>query len=176
MQHSCATLREVRQTAGPFLLVVFLLATQVAPLAHLVTHRADHTHGPAAGAAAHHADHEAAHRAGRPHVHRPAPNAPAPPELRGVPAGAPHVSRADTDHRDGATRPDERPAHDHGRNSSTHFGLALMGGPPPPMLPPPAEAVERLPDLRPHRRAAPSPPQPPARGPPDVVGLSLASS
>jgi hypothetical protein len=45
------------------LLVVFLLAVQLGPVAHLATHREGHTHG--AGTA----EHTAAHRAGIAHEH-----------------------------------------------------------------------------------------------------------
>jgi len=60
---------ELRAAAAPFMLGVFLLAVQLAPFAHLVAHRPDHTHGGDRG-------HAAAHRAGvaHGHEHEPSPD------------------------------------------------------------------------------------------------------
>lgn len=46
MRRQLTTLERTRPLAGRLLLGVFVLAAQFAPLAHLATHRNDHTHGP----------------------------------------------------------------------------------------------------------------------------------
>lgn len=68
------TLERIRPLAGRLLLGVFLLAAQLAPVAHLATHRPDHTHGPETGH-----DHEAAPRAAHSHDHDHDGTAPADP-------------------------------------------------------------------------------------------------
>ncbi len=164
------TLAHTRPAVGAVLLGVFLLATQLAPVAHIATHRDDHTHGPAG-------DHEEPHRSAAPtdQAHG-----------RQQPHGQPH-DHDDHDDRhghDGASAThahpdaDAAPGHgdapavpvghepDHGQASAAHFCLALVQGPPPPHLPPPAEARARPADSTLRARYAAPRPLPPARGPP----------
>jgi hypothetical protein len=141
MLHRRARFADFRQDGAPMLLVLFVLAVQLGPAAHLAAHRNDHTHGGSPAAA-----HEAAHRAGHPHVHR----VEEPADADSAPPGS------------------SDPGPDHGQGTSAHFGLALLDGPPPPDLPPPAEwlAARRTDDAR-----QPLPPvrqTPPARGPPHL--------
>ena len=126
------------------LLVLFLLGVQLGPVAHLASHRDDHTHGPDSIARAH----AGAHRDGRAHDHH----------------------QAD-DRRDGPSPPDPAREHDsgHGQWNSAHFGLALLEGPPPPSLPRPAE---RLVPVASAVMPPPLPPDdhaPPVRGPPRLA-------
>ncbi len=120
------------------LLVVFLLTVQLGPAAHLAAHRNDHTHGAGTTARAH----AASHRAGVEHHH-------------GAPDSLPDSTS------DAGDRTPE-----HGRSSSAHFDLALIGGPPAPSLPLPAEQLVPLPEAVAPPPRPPSRPQPPVRGPP----------
>lgn len=166
------TFREVRRAAGPILLGMFLVTTELAPLAHMATHRAGHTHGPRL-AAFDESDHDAAHREGHPHRHA---------ETGRTARSSSHADQfvrhaslswcdahADTDH--GSDDPVRRsggvPDSDHGRESISHFGVALNEGPPPPTVPAPARTVAAPPDARPRAQRSPERPQPPTRGPPD---------
>ncbi len=152
MRQHDLTLERIRPTAGRLLLGVFLLAAQLAPLAHLARHRNDHTHGPET--ADHHAaavdDHEHEHEHADEHDHD------------GWFAED-HGDAPDHDH-DGSAPPPASP--DHGRDSVAHFALALVEGPPPPYLPPPASTLAPPPDDVARWHHAPALPQPPARGPP----------
>lgn len=126
------------------LLVLFLLAVQLGPAAHLAFHRDDHTHGAGISARAH----AGAHRAGLAHVHHRA-------DPRRAAPVTPDPAR------------EERPGH--GQGNSAHFGLALLDAPPSPGVPRPAErlVVDAAPALRP-----PFPPDrqaPPVRGPPPLA-------
>jgi hypothetical protein len=146
-------LAAIRPFVARLLLWVYVVAAQIAPFAHLSTHRNDHTHGPELGAGGD-AAHEAAHRAGQAHSH------------------APDDSGLTDEERAWLAGEDTPPAShshgpvDHGRDSASHFGLALLQGPPPPLVPPPAETIAPPPadPLRGHD--APALAQPPARGPP----------
>ena len=168
------TFRELRRAAAPVLLGVFLLATQLAPLAHLATHRPGHTHGPPL-ATFDESRHDAAHRDGQPHAHAAS--------SRAARSGS-HAERfvrhasirgqdehADTDHdtKDAAGRSGGVPDRDHGRESISHFGLALNEGPPPPIVPAPAGTIATPPDARPRAQRSTPRPQPPTRGPPDLT-------
>lgn len=145
-----------RRGAARLLLGVFVVAAQLAPVGHLATHRNDHTHGPELAGLAN-AAHEAAHRSGLAHSHGPESDELTAEELAWLfPNGAP----------DAPVDSGNTPAHDHGRESVSHFGLALLQGPPPPLVPPPAEAVTPQPDIPLSGHVAPPLPQPPARGPP----------
>ncbi|MGE3888189.1 MAG: hypothetical protein AB7H81_17280 [Vicinamibacterales bacterium] len=159
-------LQDIRRVAGPVLLGVFVVAAQLAPAAHLATHRNDHSHGPEFGTLDD-AAHDAAHRAGLPHDHGDELT----PEERAWLNG----DDAPIEYGDGtaATTGDAAPPHshgsplhDHGRGSVAHFGVALVEGPPPPLVPPPAETIAPPPDARARDHRAPARPQPPARGPP----------
>jgi hypothetical protein len=158
MRSHQATFRELRRAAGPVLLGVFLLATQLAPLAHLTTHRAGHTHGPQL-ATFDESGHEAAHHDGRPHAHA---------RDLSLPRHGEHVD-TDLASDDPARRSGGVPDHDHGRESISHFGLALNEGPPPPMVPAPAGTIATPPDARPRAQQSSLRPQPPTRGPPDLT-------
>jgi len=133
---------EIRRTAGWVLLSIFVLAAQLAPVAHLATHRNDHTHGPEL---APHADDDDA-------------DALTPAEAAWLAGGdwppepAPHSHGS--------------PFDDHGHDSVAHFALATLQGPPPPLVPPPAETIAPPPNHTPRGHEAPALPQPPARGPP----------
>lgn len=168
------TFRELRRAAAPVMLGVFLLATQLAPLAHLATHRAGHTHGPQP-ATLDESSHEAAHRDGRTHAHAPTDRSArsrshADQFVRrsSLPS---HDGHADTDHDadDQARRSGGVPDHDHGRDSISHFGLALNEGPPPTLVPAPAGTIATPPDARPRAQRSTPRPQPPTRGPPDLT-------
>ena len=145
------------------MLGVFLLATQLAPLAHLATHRAGHTHGPRL-AAFDELDHDAAHRLGQPHAHDAAGRE------ASLPWGNEHAD-ADQGADDPARRSGGVPDRDHGRESISHFGLALNEGPPPPVVPAPAETIAAPLDARPRAQHWTGHPQPPTRGPPDSTRL-----
>jgi hypothetical protein len=156
------------------MLGVFLLATQLAPLAHLATHGAGHTHGPRL-ATFDESDHDAAHRHGQPHAHAAAGRAArssshAHQWVRHAPV-AWGDEQAETDHGpDGpARRSGGVPDRDHGRESISHFGLALNEGPPPPVVPAPAGTIAAPPDARPRAQPPAGRPQPPTRGPPDLT-------
>jgi len=136
MRQHDLTLERIRSFAGLLLLGVFLLAAQLAPLAHLARHRNDHTHGPET------ADHHAAAVDDHEHEHE----------------------HADEHDHDGSAPPPASP--DHGRDSVAHFALALVEGPPPPFLPPPADTLAPPPDDVARWHHAPALPQPPVRGPP----------
>lgn len=161
------SLEGIRRVAGPVLLGVFVVAAQLAPVAHLATHRNDHTHGPALGTDGD-AAHEAAHRAGLPHAHADELT----PEERAWLDGADDSAPVQDDDAAGAAGEGSpahshgTPSHDHGRGSVAHFGVALVEGPPPPLVPPPAETIAPPPDARARDHRAPARPQPPARGPP----------
>ncbi len=60
------TLARLRPIAGPTLLVLFMLAAQVAPVAHLARHDDDHTHGPERSSPPH-SDPSAGHDHGEAH-------------------------------------------------------------------------------------------------------------
>ena len=149
-------LERIRPTAGRLLLGLFLLAAQFAPLAHLATHRNDHTHGPDVTS-----DHEAAHRAGRAHDHDDDAD-----HGHGHDDAATRDDHGDADHDHGDGTPQRPASPEHGRASAAHFDLALLDGPPPPFLPPPAETLAPPPDVYARWHHAPALPQPPARGPP----------
>ena len=157
MRQCYLTLARIRPLAGGLLLGVFLLAAQLAPLAHLATHRPDHTHGPETGH-----DHAAAPRAAHSHDH----------DHDHDDANHDdddwfaddHGESPDHDH-DG-TAPADPTSSEHGRASAAHFDLALLDGPPPPFLPPPADTLALPPDTVARWHHAPALPQPPARGPP----------
>ncbi len=84
---------------------------------------------------------------------------------------SPDVEEAGHGHGRGDHRSRELPAGDHGRESISHFGLALIEGPPAPVVPPPAQSIAPPPDPRPRSSSGPSRPQPPARGPPAPQSL-----
>jgi len=160
------SLQDIRRVAGPVLLGVFVLAAQLAPVAHLATHRNDHTHGPELGALGD-AAHEAAHRAGQPHAHADDLTPDERAWLNGDDAAAAQGDDPAGTTSDGAPAHSHgTPSHDHGRGSVAHFGVALVEGPPPPLVPPPAEAIAPPPDAPVRDHLAPARPQPPARGPP----------
>jgi hypothetical protein len=142
------TLERIRPMAGGLLLGVFLLAAQLAPLAHLATHRNDHTHGPETGH-----DHAATPRAALSHDHD-----------HDDWFADDHGESSDHDHESSA--PADPTSSEHGRASAAHFDLALLDGPPPAFLPPPAETLALPPDAVARWHHAPALPQPPARGPP----------
>lgn len=144
MRRQPRLLEGIRTIAGRLLLGVFVLAAQLAPLAHLATHRNDHTHGPEAAPRTSH-DHDDDHD--HDHGH-----------------DADHTDSPEHDHDGGA--PPEPTSREHGRTSAAHFDLALLDGPPPPFLPPPAETLAPAPDVIARWHHAPALPQPPARGPP----------
>jgi hypothetical protein len=154
------------------MLGVFLLASQLAPLAHMATHRAGHTHGPQL-ATFDESGHDAAHRAGQPHAHAPAGRAArssshADRFVRH--ASVPwHDEHADTDHGPDEPAPPGVPDPDHGRESISHFGLALNEAPPPPIVPTPNGMIATAPDPRPLAERPPARPQPPTRGPPNLT-------
>jgi hypothetical protein len=150
MRQHDLTLARIRPTAGRLLLGVFLLAAQLAPLAHLARHRNDHTHGPET--ADHHAVAADDHEHEDEHDHG------------GWFADDDHGDVPDHDHDGGVPPPPAAP--DHGRDSMAHFALALVEGPPPPYLPPPASTLASPPDDVARSHHAPALPQPPARGPP----------
>ena len=159
MRRPHSMLERIRPTAGRLLLGVFLLAVQLSPLAHLATHRNDHTHGPDAADA-----HEAAHRGGHAHEHDDADH-----ETDDADADHGHddaVTHDDADHDHDDRTPPRPSSSDHGRASAAHFDLALLDGPPPPFLPPPAATLALPPDVHARWHHAPALPQPPARGPP----------
>lgn len=147
------TLERIRPLAGRLLLGIFLLAAQLAPLAHLATHRNDHTHGPETGH-----DHEAAPHAALAHDHDDADHD------HDDWFGDDHGDASEHEH-DGTT-PADPTSSEHGRASAAHFDLALLDGPPPPFLPPPAETLALPPDVVARWHHAPALPQPPVRGPP----------
>ena len=171
-------LARLRPFAAPWLLVVFLFGAQLSPMFHLATHRDDHTHGPELPA-----DHDDDHdhddddhdHGGRvlDHHHDDA-------LLDEHHDDHGDVDDHDHDDHDAATLPaglhgdhasgsgHHRPAHDHGRQSSSHFGLALLAGPPPPFLPPPFETQALPPDTVQRGHHAAALPHPPARGPPSL--------
>jgi hypothetical protein len=149
------TLERIQPLAGRLLLGVFLLAAQLAPLAHLATHRPDHTHGPEPGH-----DHEAAPRAAHSYDHD---HDDADHDHDGWFADDHGES---SDHGHDGTAPADPTSSEHGRASAAHFDLALLAGPPPPFLPPPAETLAPPPDAVARWHHAPALPQPPARGPP----------
>lgn len=147
----------VRELAARLLLQIYVVAAVLVPIGHLATHRNDHTHGPEAGATR--AAHAEAHRAGLAHGH-----------TAGTPASGAPIGDA-TLASLGANKPgtpaqSELPAPDHGRQSVSHFDLALLEGPPPALVPPPAEALAPPPDAPLAELLAPPLPQPPVRGPP----------
>ncbi|MCC7031462.1 MAG: hypothetical protein IT179_01350 [Acidobacteria bacterium] len=161
------SIQGIRRVAAPVLLGVFVVAAQLAPVAHLATHRNDHTHGPELGTLGD-ADHDAAHRAGLPHAHLDELTADEGAWLDGAEdsaatAGehAPETGDASPAHSHGAPA-----SHDHGRDSVAHFGVALVEGPPAPLVPPPAETIAPPPDATARDHRAPARPQPPVRGPP----------
>ena len=152
MRRPDLTLERIRPLAGPVLLGVFLFAAQCSPLAHLATHRSDHTHGPETAPDHDDDSHDDDHDRDGSRDH----------EAPVAVALAPHE---DHDHDRG--EPADPPAsNDHGRASSAHFGLALLEGPTPPFLPPPALTLAPPPDVALRWHHAPSQPLPPARGPP----------
>jgi len=167
MRRPHSLLERIRPTAGRLLLGLFLLAGQFAPLAHLATHRNDHTHGPDVTS-----EHEAAHRAGRAHDHDDFDHQADDDADHGHDHDDDHdhaVTRDDhddTDHDHGGGTPQGPASPDHGRASAAHLDLALLDGPPPPFLPPPAETLAPPPDVYARWHHAPALPQPPARGPP----------
>ena len=146
----------IRPTAGPVLLGVFLLAAQVAPVAHLATHHDGHTHGPELDPVELDGDHVDAD-----HHHD---------EIDDYDHHANH-DPADHDHApaNGAPSSSRGPSHGHGQGSPAHFGLALVEAPPPAFLPPPAETIALPPDTVPQGRCAAHLRQPPARGPPSLI-------
>lgn len=156
MRRHDLTLERIRPLAGRLLLGVFLVAAQLAPLAHLARHRNDHTHGPEA--TSHHAaavnDHGHEHDDEHDDEH----------EHDGWFTDDDHGEAADHDHDGDAPAAPASP--DHGRDSVAHFALALLEGPPPPYLPPPASTLAPPPDQVARSHHAPALPQPPARGPP----------
>jgi hypothetical protein len=153
MGRSRAPRESSRLAAARLLFRVFVVTAQLGPVAHLATHRNDHTHGPEFASAGN-AAHEVAHRLGRPHDHADA-GEDLTAEERAWLAG------------DEAPTPDSSGSrHDHGRESAAHFGLALLQGPPPPLVPPPSATIAPPPDTAPRRYARPTPLQPPTRGPP----------
>jgi len=176
MHASQGLIARLRLIAGPVLLALFLVAAQLGPLAHLGTHRNDHTHGPAPDAHAddHDDDHghddtpDHDHDAGGDHDHSPAPVHPHDDHV-GTP-DADHVGdhdRAEADHHhDASPGGNGDPVEQHGEASAAHFGLALIGAPPAPLLAPPSSIDARPADvpLRGHTSAPLA--QPPARGPP----------
>lgn len=175
MRQGQAILRRLRPTAAVVLLGVFLLAAQLAPVAHLATHRADHTHGHRSevfDAAAH----ETAHLAGLLHEHDGADEGGPPRGRTGSAAQRAHPSpdfeEAGHDHGRRDHRSQESPAGDHGRESIAHFGVALLEGPPAPVVPPPAQSISPPPDARPCSFSVTSRPQLPPRGPPAPLSLS----
>ena len=157
MRRSQGTLARLRPAAGAVLAGVFLLAAQVVPMAHLATHRDNHTHGPERDPFAHD------HPADSDHDHDD--------DDHSVARKADHDD-ADHDHGDDADhdRGSDRPAHrQHGQASAAHFGLALLEGPLPPFLPPPAETTAAPLDAVLRGRCSAPHPQPPARGPPPRI-------
>lgn len=158
--------RDIRRVAGPVLLGVFVVAAQLAPVAHLATHRNDHTHGPELGTLDD-AAHEAAHRAGPVHDHADELTPEERAWLNGDDAAAAQGDGpAGTTGNGAPAHSHGSPLHDHGRGSVAHFGVALVEGPPPLLVPPPAETVAAPPDTPVRDYRAPARPQPPARGPP----------
>lgn len=161
------TLARLRPVAGPTLLVVFVLALQLAPAAHLTTHRHGHSHGPepplpfAGPDDTDHDDHgdfedEGFGGSGGFDDHH-----------HGDDTGVSEAHDDAADHHHGAVpAAPHRPASEHGQSSAAHFGLALLQGPPAPFLPPPAETNTAPLDAVPKGRCAAPHPQPPARGPP----------
>lgn len=169
------TFRELRRAAAPVLLGVFLVATQLAPLAHLATHRAGHSHGRHLGTPAE-SGHDAAHRNGQAHVHAATGRAPRSSshanQFVGHASLPRHDEPADTDH--SPRRSGSAPDHDHGRESISHFGVALNEGPPPPIVPAPAGTIATPPAARPRAQRSTPRPQPPTRGPPDLTRRHLS--
>ena len=175
MRQGQATLRRLRHPAAFVLLGVFLLAAQLSPVAHLATHRPDHTHGPRSKVFET-AAHETAHRAGLPWAHDGA-NEGRPPGWRASSAAqrahpSPDSEEAGHDHSRGEHRSHELPAGDHGRESIAHFGVALLEGPPAPIVAPPPQSIDPPPDARPRSFSVTSRPQLPPRGPPAPLSLS----
>lgn len=165
-----AILRRIRTAAARLLLYAFVVAAQFAPVAHLATHRPDHTHGPRPEVLDED-DHEAAHESGQPHDHDDTGSPPGSRWPNASSSGRPvaHTDGAAHDDRDSAPRAPRSPGPpggDHGRDSTAHFGVALTEGPPAPILPPPAAAIAPPPDRVPGRHDAPVRPHPPVRGPP----------
>jgi hypothetical protein len=157
------------------LLGVFLLGAQLAPAAHLATHRNDHTHGPVPDGPRRDEDHAAAHRTGRPHGHPAAVETPTR-AARGARRAAdraaePAHPNAGHDHHAGAEAeaPEPAPSPEHGRDSVSHFDVAILAGPPAPVLPPPAEALAPRPDTFHPGLRLPLRRQQPARAPPALL-------
>lgn len=161
MRRGPDTLARLRPVAGPTLLVVFVLAAQLAPAVHLATHRHDHSHGPELpspfAGAPDDADHLDDHDDFDDHHHS-----------SDVGLSEAHDDAVDHDRGDVPASP-HRPDSEHGQSSAAHFGLALLQGPPPPFLPPPAETNAAPLDAVLHGRCAAPHPQPPARGPPSRI-------
>ncbi|MEZ5293299.1 MAG: hypothetical protein R2745_19610 [Vicinamibacterales bacterium] len=153
MTADLAARERLRLVAAASLLGTFLLAAQFAPVAHLASHRPDHTHGPddVEHLFGDEAAHLAAHQAGRTHTHPRQPvDAPRPRAAHEPAASAsgtlgdrrlPETSSAGND--DPVPTVPTRP---HGHGSSLHFGLAVLEGPLPPFLPPPPETLALPPD------------------------------
>lgn len=144
--------QRLRRRAARALLVAFVLTAELAPVAHLATHRNDHTHGPEL--AVEH-DHEDAAEL-------------TPAERAWLDGGEPPPvsGEADEEHGRGEPHSHGSPFDDHGHDSIAHFALATLPGPPPPIVPPPPEAVAPPPNHAPRRHDAPALLQPPVRGPP----------
>jgi hypothetical protein len=160
-------MRTVRQPAARALLAAFLLTAQAGPVAHLITHRPDHTHGPElsppTGDAAAHA---AAHAAGAPHEHAVSPDESRDEGHQPTREELTWLFPAEHHWLGSASRPLGPAGHDHGRESASHFGLALLQAPPPPLVPAPAEALAAPPDTAVPDHDAPDGDAPSARGPP----------
>lgn len=144
-------LTRIRPIASALLLTIFVLAAQVAPLAHLATHRNDHTHGPELPA-----DHDDDHDRDADHDE--------------FDADHDHDhDDATVDHDGGTPAPGHPSSHEHGQDSAAHLLLALLQGPPPPFLPPPAETLALPLDVVRRSRDTAARPHPPVRGPPRLV-------
>ncbi len=119
--------------------------------------------------------HEAAHRDGQPHAHAASSRAPkSGSHAERSSATRPYVGRTSTltpttTPKTPAGRSSGVPDRDHGRESISHFGLALNEGPPPPIVPAPAGTIASPPDARPRAQRSTPRPQPPTRGPPDLT-------
>ncbi len=122
--------RAARQASGWLLLAAYLMAGQLAPFAHVSTHRPDHSHGPGAPSSQNHDDD---------HDHE----VPPPTSAR--------TDEEDNDH-DHPHPPTDLPAapadpapatpnEDHEAGSILHFDLALIDEPAPHPLPAPGDAV-----------------------------------
>jgi len=143
----------LRRRAARALLAVFVLTAELAPVAHLATHRNDHTHGPELAVGPDDEDADELTPAERAWLD----GGELPPDWN-------EAEEAAHDH--GEPHSHGSPFDDHGHDSVAHFALATLPGPPPPIVPPPPEAVAPPPNHSPRRHDAPALLQPPVRGPP----------